>query len=135
MRDHTAGSRGTSCIRAALGAALTLLIAGPATAAAQAPLPVPLPPAPSVPSVPSISLPVTVPAAQPCHGARRRSGARARRIAIGCLVNKARTSAGLPGFAWNGALARAANSIDLLLVSDADDPEVPAPLFAARLPG
>lgn len=26
-------------------------------------------------------------------------------------------------------------SIDVLLVSDADDPEVPAPLFAARLPG
>lgn len=26
-------------------------------------------------------------------------------------------------------------SIDLLLVSDADDPEVPAPLFASRLPG
>ena len=26
-------------------------------------------------------------------------------------------------------------SIDLLLVSDADDPDVPAPLFAARLPG
>jgi uncharacterized protein YkwD len=61
-----------------------------------------------VPPVPSISLPVTVPAAQPCPGARRRSGTRARRIAVGCLVNKARTSAGLQGFAWNGALARAA---------------------------
>ena len=33
----------------------------------------------------------TVPAAQPCPGARRRSGARARRVAVGCLVNKART--------------------------------------------
>ena len=68
----------------------------------------PLPPVPSVPSVPSISLPVTVPASQPCPGARRRSGARARRVAIGCLVNKARTRAGLRGFAWNRALARAA---------------------------
>ena len=103
-----AGSRGTSSIRAAAFAALGLLCAVPATATAQAPLPAPLPPVPTVPSVPSISLPVTVPAAQPCSGARRRSGARARRIAVGCLVNKARTSAGLPGFAWSGALARAA---------------------------
>ena len=109
MRDHhTAGSRGTSWIRVALSAGFGLLLAVPATAVAQAPLPLPLPPAPSVPPAPSISLPATVPAAQPCPGARRRSGARARRIAVGCLVNKARTSAGLPGFAWNGALARAA---------------------------
>ena len=107
MPDRAAGSRGTSCIRAALGAAVVLL-AVPAAAQAQAPLPVPLPPVPTVPSVPPISLPVTVPAAQPCPGARRRSGARARRLAVGCLVNKARTRAGLPGFAWNRALARAA---------------------------
>ena len=79
----------------------------PATAAAQAPLPVPVRRR-RVPSAPSISLPLTVPAAQPCPGARRRSGARARRIAVGCLVNKARTSAGLRGFAWSRALARAA---------------------------
>jgi uncharacterized protein YkwD len=103
--------RGTSSTRAALGAALTLLFAAPATAAAQAPLPplpVPVPPAPTVPSAPAISLPAVVPAAQPCPGARRRSGARARRIAVGCLVNKARTSAGLRGFAWSRPLGRAA---------------------------
>ena len=100
-----------SCTRAALGAALGLLLVGPATAAAQDPLPVPLPTVPTVPSVPSvpqISLPVAVPASASCPGARRRSGSRARRLAVGCLVNKARTRAGLRGFAWNGALARAA---------------------------
>jgi uncharacterized protein YkwD len=101
-------SRGTSCIRAAAFAALGLAFAVPATAEAQAPLPVPVPPLPTVPSVPPILLPQTVTAAQPCPGARRRSGARARRVAIGCLVNKARTHAGLRGFAWNRALARAA---------------------------
>ena len=101
--------RGTTSTRAALGAALALLFAAPATAAAQAPLPpLPLPSAPAVPSVPTISLPAIVPAAQPCPGARRRSGARARRIAVGCLVNKARTSAGLRGFAWSRSLGRAA---------------------------
>jgi uncharacterized protein YkwD len=104
-----AGSRGASYTRAAALAAFGLLFAVPATAAAQVPLPVPpLPPAPSVPSLPPISLPLSVPAAQPCPGARRRSGARARRVAVGCLVNKARTRAGLRGFAWNRALARAA---------------------------
>ena len=111
MPRRAACCRTTSCTRAALGAAFGLLFAVPATAAAQTPLPVPvppLPPAPTVPSVPPISLPVTVPAAQPCPGARRRSGARARRVAIGCLVNKARTRAGLRGFAWNRKLARAA---------------------------
>jgi uncharacterized protein YkwD len=108
MRDHTAGSRGTSCIRAASAAAIGLLFAVPGTAAAQVPLPVPVPSVPTLPSAPSISLPVAVPASQSCPGARRRSGARARRFAVGCLVNKARTSAGLSGFAWNGALARAA---------------------------
>ena len=94
---------------AALAAALTTSFALPATAAAQTPpLPVPLPQVPAVSSAPSISLPLTVPAAQPCPGARRRTGARARRIAVGCLVNKARTSAGLPGFSWSRALGRAA---------------------------
>ncbi len=58
--------------------------------------------------MPSISLPLAVPAAQPCPGARRRSGARARRVAVGCLVNKARTAAGLRGFAWSRSLGRAA---------------------------
>ena len=108
MLDRAVLDRGLSCRHAALGAVLGLLFAVPATAAAQGPLPAPLPPVPSVPTVPSISLPVTVPASQPCPGARRRSGARARRVAIGCLVNKARTRAGLHGFAWNRALARAA---------------------------
>ena len=103
-----AADRATTSTRAALGAALTLLFAAPATAAAQAPLPVPVPPAPTVPSVPSISLPPVVTAAQTCPGARRRSGARARRVAVGCLVNKARTAAGLRGFAWSRALGRAA---------------------------
>lgn len=113
MPDHRA-SRGPSCPRAALGAALGLLFALPATAAAQEPLPLPLPEVPAVPSAPSapsapaISLPVAVPAGRPCPGARRRSGARARRIAVGCLVNKARTRAGLRGFGWNRALGRAA---------------------------
>ena len=102
-------SRGTTSTRAAFGAALTLLLAVPATAGAQAPLPpLPLPSAPTVPSVPSISLPPVVTAAQSCPGARRRSGARARRIAVGCLVNKARTAAGLRGFAWSRSLGRAA---------------------------
>ncbi len=102
-------SRGTTSTRAALGAALTLLVAVPATAGAQAPLPpLPLPPAPTVPSVPAISLPPVVTAAQSCPGARRRSGARARRAAVGCLVNKARTAAGLRGFAWSRSLGRAA---------------------------
>jgi uncharacterized protein YkwD len=63
---------------------------------------------PTVPSVPPISLPLAVPAAEPCPGALRRSGERARRIAVGCLVNKARTSAGLRGFAWSRALGHAA---------------------------
>lgn len=90
--------------RAALGATLTTLFVLPATAAAQAP---PLQ-VPTLPSVPTISLPVTVPAAQPCPGAHRPSGARARRIAVGCLVNKARTAAGLRGFTWNRPLGRAA---------------------------
>ena len=66
------------------------------------------PPVPSVPSLPGISLRVTVPASQPCPGADRRTGGRARRIAVGCLVNKARTGAGLRGFAWSRSLARAA---------------------------
>jgi hypothetical protein len=79
MRDHTAGSRGTSCIRAASAAAIGLLFAVPGTAAAQVPLPVPVPSVPTLPSAPSISLPVAVPASQSCPGARRRSGARARR--------------------------------------------------------
>ena len=91
--------------RATLGAALTTLFVLPATAAAQDPLPVQVP---TVPSVPAISLPVAVPAAQPCAGAHRRSGVRARRIAIGCLVNKARTAAGLRGFTWSRSLGRAA---------------------------
>jgi uncharacterized protein YkwD len=97
-----AAARGTACTRAALGAAAALFVAAPGTAAAQTPLPVPLP------STPTISLPVSVPAVQPCAGAHRRSGERARRFAIGCLINKARTSHGLRGFAWNRALARAA---------------------------
>ena len=97
-----AGARGTTCTRAALGAATAMLFAVPGTAAAQVPLPVPLP------TTPTISLPVSVPAAQPCAGAHRRSGERARRFAIGCLVNRARTSHGLRGFAWNRSLARAA---------------------------
>ncbi|HET8950930.1 MAG TPA: CAP domain-containing protein [Solirubrobacteraceae bacterium] len=99
-------ARRTSCTRAALGAAIAALVAVPATAAAQDPLP--LPTVPSVPSVPSISLPLSVSAAQPCPGARRRSGERARRVAVGCLVNKARTAAGLRGFAWSRSLGRAA---------------------------
>ena len=101
-------SRGTICTRAALGAAFAVLLTVPASAAAQTPLPVPVPSVPTVPSAPSSSLPLTVPAAQPCPGARRRSGTRARRLAIGCLVNKARTSHGLRGFSWNRSLARAA---------------------------
>jgi len=96
-----AAAGGTTCTRAALGAALALL-AVPGTAAAQTPLPVPLP------STPTISIPLSVPAVQPCAGAHRRSGERARRFAIGCLVNRARTSHGLRGFAWNRSLARAA---------------------------
>ena len=102
-------SRGTTSTRAALGAALTLLLAAPAIAAAQAPLPpLPVPSAPTVPSTPTISLPPVVTAAQSCPGAGRRSGTRARRFAVGCLVNKARTGAGLRGFAWNRSLGRAA---------------------------
>jgi uncharacterized protein YkwD len=97
-----AAARGITATRTAFGAAL-VLAAVPGTAAAQVPLPVPLP------STPTISLPLSVPAAQPCAGAQRRSGARARRFAIGCLVNRARTSHGLPGFAWNRPLARAAH--------------------------
>jgi uncharacterized protein YkwD len=97
-----AAARGTTGTRAAFGAATALLFAAPGMAAAQVPLPVPLP------STPSISLPLAVPAVQPCTGAHRRTGARARRFAIGCLVNKARTSHGLRGFAWNRSLARAA---------------------------
>jgi uncharacterized protein YkwD len=91
--------------RAALGAALSTLFALPATAAAQDPLPVQRP---ALPPAPAISLPVTVTAAQPCAGAHRRSGARARRIAVGCLVNKARTAAGLRGLVWSRPLGRAA---------------------------
>lgn len=107
MRDR-AGSWRTPSARAVLGAAAgALLLCIPSTAAAQVPLPVPLPSVPSVPSLP-ISLPVTVSASQPCPGARRRSGARARRIAVGCLVNRARTGAGLNGFSWSRSLARAA---------------------------
>jgi len=109
MRDR-AGSWRTSSTRAALGAAVGAVLLAPSAAVAQAPLPplpLPLPTAPSVPT-PTISLPVTVPASQPCPGARRRSGARTRRVALGCLVNKARTRAGLHGFSWNRALARAA---------------------------
>jgi uncharacterized protein YkwD len=98
-----AAARGKTTTRAALGAAITLF-AVPATAAAQAPLPT----LPAVPSAPTITLPLSVPAAQPCPGAHRRSGARARRVAVGCLVNKARTGAGLHGFTWNRSLARAA---------------------------
>jgi uncharacterized protein YkwD len=107
MRDRAA-SRRTSSSCAVLGTALGALLVLPVAAGAQAPLPVPLPTAPSVPSLPPISLPVTVSSSQPCPGAGRRSGARARRIAVGCLVNKARTSAGLRGFAWSRSLARAA---------------------------
>jgi uncharacterized protein YkwD len=102
--------RGTTSPRAALGVALTLLFALPAAAAAQTPpLPVPLPQAPTIPSALSIALPLTVPAAQRCPGARRRSGGRARQAAVGCLVNKARTGAGLRGFRWSPKLGRAAS--------------------------
>jgi uncharacterized protein YkwD len=100
---RVAAARGTTCTRAALGAATAMCFAAPGTAAAQVPLPVPLP------STPTISLPLSVAAVQPCSGAHRRSGERARRFAIGCLVNKARTSHGLRGFAWNRSLARAAS--------------------------
>jgi uncharacterized protein YkwD len=98
-----AAAKGMTSTRAALGAALTLL-AVPGVAAAQDPLPT----LPGSPSVPGITLPLSVPAAQPCPGAHRRSGAGARRVAVGCLVNKARTASGLRGFAWNRSLARAA---------------------------
>src|SRR5687767_4075734 len=100
-----AAAEGITCPRAALGVALGVLLGVPAAAAAQVPLP-PLP----VPQLtpPPISLPLNVPASQPCPGARRRSGARARRVAVGCLVNRARTSAGLRGFAWSRSLGRAA---------------------------
>jgi uncharacterized protein YkwD len=102
--------RRTTSTRAALGAALMLLCAGPATAAAQTPLPpLPVPPAATVPTAPSISLPQVVTAAQTCPGARRRSGGRARQAAVGCLVNKARTGAGLRGFRWSPKLGRAAS--------------------------
>jgi uncharacterized protein YkwD len=102
------GCRGTSRARMALGAALAVGLLAPATAAAQDPLPVPLPGVPEPPPVPAISLPPVVPATQACPGAGRRSDGRAGRLAVGCLVNKARTRAGLPGFVWNRALARAA---------------------------
>jgi uncharacterized protein YkwD len=91
--------------RAALGAALTTSLVWPATAAAQDPLPAQVP---AVPAVPAITLPVTVQASQPCAGAHRRTGARSRRVAVGCLVNQARTAAGLRGFRWSRALGRAA---------------------------
>jgi uncharacterized protein YkwD len=94
--------RGTICTRAGL-AVTAALFSAPALASAQTLPTVPLP------STPSISLPLSVPAAQPCAGAQRRSGARARRFAIGCLVNRARTSHGLRGFSWNRRLARAAH--------------------------
>jgi uncharacterized protein YkwD len=96
-------SRRTTSSGAAFGAAIALLLGGPATAAAQSPVPLP-----SIPSVPSISLPVTVTASRSCAGAHRRSGTRARRVAVGCLVNKARTAAGLRGFTWSRSLGRAA---------------------------
>src|SRR6187200_3206973 len=66
-----AAARGKTTTRAALGAAITL-IAVPATAAAQDPLPT----LPAVPSAPTITLPLSVPAAQPCPGAHRRRPAR-----------------------------------------------------------
>ena len=56
----------------------------------------------------SAMLPSTPRSARTADSGRRRSGERARRFAIGCLVNKARTSHGLRGFAWNRSLARAA---------------------------
>ena len=102
-----AAAEGITCPRAALGVALGVLFTVPGTAAAQVPLP-PLPlPVPGL-APPPLSPPLTVPASQPCPGARRRSGVRARRVAVGCLVNRARTSAGLRGFAWSPSLARAA---------------------------
>jgi uncharacterized protein YkwD len=97
-----ATARGTTCTRAVVGAATAMLFAVPGMASAQTPLPV------ALPATPTISLPLSVPAVQPCAGAHRRSGERARRFAIGCLVNKARTSHGLRGFAWDRSLARAA---------------------------
>jgi uncharacterized protein YkwD len=93
--------RGTICARAGL-ATIAVLFAAPASVSAQ------VPSLPSLPTAPSITLPVSVSAAQACAGAHRRSGVRARRTAVGCLVNKARTSNGLRGFAWSRTLARAA---------------------------
>jgi uncharacterized protein YkwD len=93
--------RGTIRTRSGL-AVIAALFAAPAPVSAQ------VPPVPTLPTAPSISLPVSVSAAQPCAGAHRRSGTKARRVAIGCLVNKARTSNGLRGFAWSRTLARAA---------------------------
>jgi len=87
MHDRAAESRRSLPTRAAALAALGLLFAVPATAGAHGP---------------------SVPAGQPCPGADRHSGVHARRAAVGCLVNRARTAAGLRGFAWNRALARAA---------------------------
>ena len=72
-----AAARGMTDTRAALGAALTLL-AVPATAAAQKPA---ADASDRLAAVPQIALPLSVPAAQPCAGAHRRSGARARRVA------------------------------------------------------
>ena len=94
--------RWTICARAALGASTVVLFAVPAAASAQAPLL-------QTASLPNVTLPVHVSAAQRCAGAHRRTGARARRVAVGCLVNKMRTGHGLRGFAWSAKLARAAH--------------------------
>ena len=94
--------RGTIRTRAGL-AVIAALLSAPALASAQS-----LPTA-SLSSTPAITLPLSVSAAQPCAGAHRRSGIRARRFAIGCLVNRTRTSHGLRGFAWSRSLARAAH--------------------------
>ena len=88
MRSRGVGTR-AGRTRAALGAAIVLGL-GPAGAAAQGP-----PPARSVPSISRI-----VSAGRPCPGAGP--------AAVGCLVNNARARAGLRGFSWNRALARAA---------------------------
>ena len=89
------------CARAALVASTAVLLFAVPAGASATPL--------LGASPPSASPPVKVSAAQGCAGAHRRSGARARRVAVACLVNKMRAGHGLRGFAWSPKLARAAH--------------------------
>jgi uncharacterized protein YkwD len=96
------------------GRSVVLVVAGLAVTAPAAAASVDLPasiaaPATSLlPAALAVAAPPVAAIAGGCAGAHRARGTKTRRAAVACLVNNARTAAGLRGFRGSRALARAA---------------------------